>query len=217
MKKFLDLPEARRKEIFEQTSERTGLPPSAIEKDWWVTLVLKTIFTLPFSKHIVFKGGTSLSKGWNLIDRFSEDIDLAIDRTYFGFEGDLSNEQVKKLRKTSCTFIAGEFKKELDAKLKQLGITGYNLVVQNITYSDTDPVEIELQYTSVTEKLAYILPKVLIQIGSRYQLEPFEERPIQSIVGQTFSDQEFADSVAMIPLILPKRTFLEKAFLVNGK
>jgi predicted nucleotidyltransferase component of viral defense system len=128
MKIFLDLPEARRKQIFEQTSERTGLPPSAIEKDWWVTLALKTIFELPVSEHIVFKGGTSLSKGWNLIERFSEDIDLTIDRKYFGFDGDISNEQVKKLRKASCLFGSGEFRNALDLKLKELGITGYNLI-----------------------------------------------------------------------------------------
>jgi predicted nucleotidyltransferase component of viral defense system len=215
MKNFLDLPEARRKQIFEQTSERTGLPPSAIEKDWWVTLALKTIFELPFTEHIVFKGGTSLSKGWNLIERFSEDIDLAMDRKYFGFDGDISNEQVKKLRKASCLFGSGEFRNALDLKLKELGITGYNLIAHEITNSDTDPVELELQYDSVTDKSTYILPKVLIEIGARSQKEPFEKRPIQSIVGQTFSDQNFADLPFMIPLVLPQRTFLEKAFLLH--
>ena len=215
MKKFLDLPAERRKEIFNQASVRSGLPPSAIEKDWWGTLTLKAMFMLPFSKHILFKGGTSLSKGWNLIDRLSEDIDLAIDCKYFGYEGEISNEQVKKLRKASCSFVTGEFKDALDKKLKELGIKGYNLVNQKITYSDTDPVELELQYDSVTEKSTYILPKVLIQIGSRSQVEPFEERPIQSLVGHTFNNLEFADSPLMIPLVLPKRTFLEKAFLLH--
>jgi predicted nucleotidyltransferase component of viral defense system len=71
-------------------SNTTGLPAIAIEKDWWVTLALKASFELKYSTSIVFKGGTSLSKGWNLIQRFSEDIDLAIDRKFFGFEGDIS-------------------------------------------------------------------------------------------------------------------------------
>jgi hypothetical protein len=215
MKKFLDFPATRRKEIFEQTGERTNLPPSAIEKDWWVTLALKTIFELPISEYIVFKGGTSLSKGWNLIDRFSEDIDLAIDRKYFGFESEISNEQVKKLRKVSYAFVSGEFRDDLDLKLNKLGITGYRLIAHKTENSDTDPVELELQYEPVTEKSTYILPKVLIEIGARSQIEPFEKRPIQSIVGQTFSDQVFADAPVMIPLVLPKRTFLEKIFLLH--
>jgi len=83
MKKFYNLEKSRKITIFDQVAEREGLPSAAIEKDWWVTLVLKAIFNLEFAEHIVFKGGTSLSKGWKLIDRFSEDIDLAIDRSFF--------------------------------------------------------------------------------------------------------------------------------------
>ena len=54
------------------------MPDFAIEKDWWVTLAIRAIFDLPIGKHLVFKGGTSLSKGWQLIERFSEDIDEMI-------------------------------------------------------------------------------------------------------------------------------------------
>ena len=86
---WLTLSRERRVEILNQATELTGLPAIAIEKDWWVSLCLNASFFLPYSEHIVFKGGTSLSKGWNLIERFSEDIDLAIDRDFFGFEGDI--------------------------------------------------------------------------------------------------------------------------------
>jgi hypothetical protein len=96
---WLTLSKERRIEILNQATALTGLPAIAIEKDWWVTLCLKASFFLPYSKHIVFKGGTSLSKGWDLIERFSEDIDLAIDRRFFGFEGDISKTQIGKLRK----------------------------------------------------------------------------------------------------------------------
>ncbi|MDA9262673.1 nucleotidyl transferase AbiEii/AbiGii toxin family protein [bacterium] len=102
MKAFIKLSKKEKLNIFNQVSEKKGLPSSAVEKDWWVTLALNVIFSLSYSKHIVFKGGTSLSKAWNLIERFSEDIDLAIDRKYLGFEGQLSKTQVKKLRKSNC-------------------------------------------------------------------------------------------------------------------
>ena len=73
----------------------------AIEKDWWVTLVLKAVFKSKYAKHILFKGGTSLSKCWNLIQRFSEDIDLSIEHDFLGFTEDLSKSQVKRLKRES--------------------------------------------------------------------------------------------------------------------
>ena len=71
--KFIDIPENRQREAINTVALQTGLPPSSIEKDWWVTQVLKALHTLPYAEHIAFKGGTSLSKCWNLIARFSED------------------------------------------------------------------------------------------------------------------------------------------------
>ena len=110
---WLKISEERRIEILNQASNNTGLPAIAIEKDWWITVALKASFALKYSPNIVFKGGTSLSKGWNLIERFSEDIDLAIDRKFFGFEGDISKSQIKNLRKISCEFISTTFLEDL--------------------------------------------------------------------------------------------------------
>ncbi|AXJ01998.1 Nucleotidyl transferase AbiEii toxin, Type IV TA system [Cyclonatronum proteinivorum] len=93
---WLKLLPARRVQILNNASELTGLPAAAIEKDWWVSLCLNASFNLPYSEHLVFKGGTSLSKGWGLIERFSEDIDLAIDRSFFGYHGDLSKSQINR-------------------------------------------------------------------------------------------------------------------------
>ena len=67
-----------------QANIATRIQKKNIEKDWWVTQVLKAIFALPYAEHLSFKGGTSLSKAWNIIERFSEDIDIAISREYRG-------------------------------------------------------------------------------------------------------------------------------------
>ena len=92
MNNFLQLPADKRRTIYEQVSLRLGIDdPKAIEKDIWVTGVLQAIYTLPYADKLVFKGGSSLSKIWNLILRFSEDIDLAIDRSVFGLEGGKSS------------------------------------------------------------------------------------------------------------------------------
>jgi hypothetical protein len=215
MKEWFSLTERPKKDIFNQVSIQTGLPAVAIEKDWWVTLTLKIVFSLPVAGHLVFKGGTSLSKGWNLIDRFSEDIDLALDRSFLGFQGDLSKTQVKKLRKSSCSFISGDFMKDIESKLQELNIPNVSLTVQDFNDSDTDPLVIELNYKALTDQSAYIQPRVLIEIGSRSLIEPFEERDIQSLVGKQYIEQSFADSPVAIPTVLPKRTFLEKIFLLH--
>ncbi len=203
-----------RREIFGETGKRTGLPATAIEKDWWVTLALKLVFSSEFRDHFVFKGGTSLSKGWNLIDRFSEDIDLALDPGLLGFEGDLSKTQVKKLRKASCSFISEKYAKVLALRIEELEIPHLSLQVREFKDSDQDPMVLELGYKSLTSDANYLKPKVLIEISARSMIEPHEKREIKSIIGGTFPQQNFTDSPFAIPLVVPSRTFLEKAFLL---
>lgn len=215
MKVFIKLSKKEKLNIFNQVSEKKGLPSSAVEKDWWVTLALNVIFSLSYSKHIVFKGGTSLSKAWNLIERFSEDIDLAIDRKYLGFEGQLSKTQVKKLRKASCSFIGSEFYKDINDALIKLGVTDYELVVQETKDSDTDPLVIELRYKSLTETSDYLRPRVLIEVGARSLMEPVENKVIISMVSEVFRELPFAETEIIIPVVSPKRTFLEKIFLLH--
>ena len=78
----------------------SGINRLAIEKDWWVTVTLKALFQTDCRDSLIFKGGTSLSKGFNIIERFSEDIDLAISHTFFGIES-TSKSQREKLRKVA--------------------------------------------------------------------------------------------------------------------
>lgn len=132
MNKFLhlpqwfQLPEETKIRLFTETSRKIGLPSSsAAEKDWWVVHTLAVIFSLESSKALIFKGGTSLSKGWNLIDRFSEDIDLALDRAFLGFAGELSKQNIKKLRRKSYQFITEVFTEELKNKFAELGSKEY--------------------------------------------------------------------------------------------
>ena len=137
---WLTLSKKRRIEILNQATELTGLPSVAIEKDWWVTMALNASFSLPYSKNIVFKGGTSLSKGWNLIERFSEDIDLAIDRKFFGFDGDISKTLIKYLRKQSCELMSTIFFADLSKILTEWkAIDDCKLIDQPVKDSDKDP------------------------------------------------------------------------------
>ena len=213
---WLTLSKERRIEILNQATELTGLPSVAIEKDWWVTMVLNASFSLPYSKNIVFKGGTSLSKGWNLIERFSEDIDLAIDRKFFGFDGYISKTQIKNLRKQSCEFISTSFLADLTKILTEWkAIDECKLIAQPVKDSDKDPQVIEIQYNSVIDTSEYLPQRVLIEVSSRSLMEPIEERQINSILSENFPQQNFATFPFAIPTVLPQRTFLEKVFLLH--
>lgn len=79
-------PESERAALFRETGARKGLAPLLIEKDFWAVWTLKRVFEVR-GRRILFKGGTSLSKVFGLIRRFSEDIDLSFDRREFGFSG----------------------------------------------------------------------------------------------------------------------------------
>jgi predicted nucleotidyltransferase component of viral defense system len=105
MIKWLSIPEATKRNAYVQIAEQTGMSAFAVEKDWWVVQTIAIIFEMDVAKHLVFKGGTSLSKAWKLINRFSEDIDLSINRDFFGFSGELSRSKRTKLRKTASEYI----------------------------------------------------------------------------------------------------------------
>ena len=101
MENIVKLSADDRKEMFQEAAYRKEMPPAIMEKDFWVCWVLKKIFADEYLSNIMlFKGGTSLSKVFKVIERFSEDIDIVINREYLGFAGVLSNRHIRKgLRK----------------------------------------------------------------------------------------------------------------------
>jgi predicted nucleotidyltransferase component of viral defense system len=201
--------------IFKEVADSLGLPATAVEKDWWVTQTLQLIFTTEIAPHTVFKGGTSLSKAWGLIDRFSEDIDLALDRKFLGFGDEMNPSQVKKLREHSFTYISKKIYPILQTTFQDAGFSEVSLQLRETTSNDQDPLIIEVNYPGITGTSVYIQPRVLIEIGSRSLIEPFTEKEFGSLVGEHFKGRVFADGNISIPTVNPERTFLEKIFLLH--
>jgi predicted nucleotidyltransferase component of viral defense system len=103
---FNDLSKKERLELYQVAHDNSGLSKIIIEKDWWVTAVLRALFSLPYAEILSFKGGTSLSKCYNLIERFSEDIDIAVCRDFLGYGGTLSKTQINdKSRLQGCIAV----------------------------------------------------------------------------------------------------------------
>ena len=93
MDAFLAMVPGERRQICAVVAGELGLNPASVEKDFWVCWTLRELFSLQgIGRHLTFKGGTSLAKGWKLIERFSEDIDVVIDREALGFDGERSPE-----------------------------------------------------------------------------------------------------------------------------
>ncbi|MEI7502498.1 MAG: nucleotidyl transferase AbiEii/AbiGii toxin family protein [Paludibacter sp.] len=218
---WLKLTDRTKRNIFEETAAAIGLPnAAAVEKDWWVVRTLELIFKSSIAQNTVFKGGTSLSKAWGLIERFSEDIDLALDRSFLGFnktDTEMTNSQVSKLRKNSQKFVTETFLPEMQLLFAEAGFKDVTLKLGEIKNDDDDPITIEVYYTSVTEPIEYIQPRVLIELGSRSLIEPCTERDFKSLVGEQYAGRDFADENITIPTVNPERTFLEKIFLLHER
>ena len=203
--------------MFTQAGVQRGMQPFAIEKDAWVTLVLRMLFSSELYPHIVFKGGTSLSKVYGLIERLSEDIDLSINRGYLGFDGELTKGLIRKLRRRSHDFSLNALPEILRNGFSNYGVDEslYNITVPNTQISDQDPEIVHVEYISVFEEEEYLKNRVLIEIGARSLNEPFEERSIGSIVDTVFESREFIEEPFQVRTIIPEKTFLEKLILLH--
>lgn len=215
MRKFHQLPNETKERIYKNTGEKNNLPAHAVEKDWWVAQTLSILKNTEIGEHLVFKGGTSLSKAWDVIERFSEDIDLTVDRIFFGFEGELGKTQRTNLRKAAKKYITETLVPELIEAFEEASLKDAKIELGEIKSSDQDPVIINVNYPALIESPGYIQPRVQIEIGCRSLREPFEDRPIQSIVDSTYPKADFKQDPFTIPTVLPERTFLEKVFLLH--
>jgi len=212
---WLNLTAEERYFYINETSQKNGLPFQSVEKDWWVTHTLSVIFSMKYAKSLIFKGGTSLSKAWNVIERFSEDIDLALDREFLGFVGDISKTQISKLRYASYKFLTEKFTPELQQKFNELSFTDVLIKYREIENHDQDPLIIEIYYPKLTEKTVYLRPGVLVEIGSRSLKEPFSPCKFKTLISENYNNKAFADSEITIPTVNVERTFLEKVFLLH--
>ena len=214
---WLNLPIDKQQELFKQLSFKTGIQPQAIEKDAWVTLVLRIIFNSEIAEHLIFKGGTSLSKAYRLIKRFSEDIDIAVNREFLGFSDELTKGQIRKLRRKSHSFVLNEMPNIITREFASHNIDShlFEINVENTKISDQDPEIIKITYQSVFNELSYIPRRVLIEIGARSLIEPSELKEIKSIIDENYPESIFTETPFLVRTVIPEKTFIEKMILLH--
>jgi len=192
MNAFIQLSSEERNLYCRQAAEKmeVPLPAAVIEKDFWVCWILNLLNEIPELKgNITFKGGTSLSKAWSLIERFSEDIDIAINRKVFGqepphgAENATSNTQRKirleELENKNAAFTTDILLPSLFNKIaSHLNPNEFSLK----PIQKGNEVNIEFEYPGTLKNdLGGLLPVVLIELVPRADEFPNEERKITSI------------------------------------
>lgn len=216
-----DIPE-HRDEAFGQAASELGIAKAIVEKDFWVCWSLQHLFALPFfGDHLIFKGGTSLSKAYDVIHRFSEDVDLSLDRAQLGFGGDRDPENpdlssgkrkslLQDLQDAAEATVAGPLLGEINVAFSASLEQPFSLAID-----EGDPQTVLFAYPSLrADSDRYIQPVIRFEFGARGAQLPAEQRPIVSYVQQAFPDLPGLNSVDVRTLGI-ERTFWEKATILH--
>ena len=226
MKNIARLPKEERLILFRNTAANCGLSEGIVEKDFWVCWTLDYLFhQSPWTKHLAFKGGTSLSKSFDLIHRFSEDIDLILnwrllESAQKGPWAQRSKNQQDKLNKAlnaeTEVFLREQFVPRLQEDFAQLLVDEFQIEVD----------EHETQTVNFTYPKLFgedsILPMVRLEIGALAAWTPTTQSEIISYAAQQYG-RIFQNPSTSVLTVMPERTFWEKvtilhkeAFRTNG-
>lgn len=225
MEAFLKLTPADQLDAYVEVNRAMGLDAASVEKDFWVCWTLRELFSAPgVGDHLTFKGGTSLSKAWKLIERFSEDIGIIVAKEVLGFGGDAAPDRApcNKQRKVrladlmdACrTWVQGTLQPALASRIREvLGDTDWQLAV------DPDMPDgqcLLFHYPTVfpASASAYVRPVVKIELGARSDDWPHVDKSIQPYVTEHFSALD-PDASCVVRVLAAERTFWEKACLLH--
>jgi hypothetical protein len=213
------------RDAFTVVAERKGVLPMVVEKDFWITWCLHKLFSLQLPVSMVFKGGTSLSKGFNLISRLSEDCDVTLNRADLGFVEDKDpmfassrkkrDKLLDELKQVCNNFVTVDLQQALKESMQgDLGGETWELG------PDEDPQSLRFHYPQVLSESGYgtqgyVRRSVLLEFGVRGNIYPTEDRHIKSYIAEAFDG--FDNDVTTIPCLSPLRTFWEKATLLHAE
>lgn len=206
--------------LFRATGAHRKTTPAVAEKDFWVCWVLARLFPAPEAQpSLLFKGGTSLSKAYGAIARFSEDIDLSLDPALFGEPLDeaprLSGTQRRRLFDrvvlAGRAYLAGVLLPRLREEFAAvLGEEGWALDV-----SGENPDALVFAYPLATDRSGYVPQRLLLEFGVRSERDPWEPREVRPYAADAVPEA-FATPAVEVPTLTLGRTFWEKATLLHA-
>ena len=222
---YLELSAKDQKDILQTAATKLGREISVLEKDVWVCWALQALFSMPDRHPMVFKGGTSLSKAYDIINRFSEDIDITIDYRSLEdknyphypekvkpFDPGTSKNQKKqyseRLKKYVRDYAQERVKPYLQSELDKLPTK------KEHTIEVIKDEQIRVQYPPVAEYSdEYLKSEILIELGGRNAIDPKETHEIRPYIASTAEGISYPSS--RVDVLSPERTFWEKATLIH--
>lgn len=211
---FFDLSQDDRREALEYARAKTGRPTHLLEKDLWVVWTLRALFESPLSADLTFKGGTSLSKAYKIINRFSEDIDLTYDirkliPDLIGDGGDLPASRSQAGRWTQAVrhrlpdWIKANVQPVIDASL------AHERLDARIELAGQENDKLLLHYPALARGTGYVPPVVALEFGGRATGEPHQVLPVVCDMDGHLPDVSFPTATPLVMSVA--RTFWEKA------
>jgi len=223
---YLSLPPKDQKEILQSAAIQLGRKESVLEKDVWVCWVLETMFSIPGAHPMAFKGGTSLSKIYDIIDRFSEDVDITLDFQQFDdtdynkypenfdpFANGVSKRQIsqysERLKSYVKSYVINVVVPHIQSKLDELPTKDVHSIK-----IDESGEKIWLSYPSVTEQSdEYLKANILIELGGRNVIDPNETHSVTPYIASITKGVSYP--MGKVVVLSPERTFWEKATLIH--
>ncbi|HWK69478.1 MAG TPA: nucleotidyl transferase AbiEii/AbiGii toxin family protein [Burkholderiaceae bacterium] len=211
---FFELSKEDQREALEYARAQSGRPAHLLEKDIWVVWALHALFDSPLKDDLTFKGGTSLSKVYKIIDRFSEDIDLTYDirkliPDLLGDDGELptsrsqANKWTKVVRNRLPDWITNEVLPVLQQALKR------NNLEAQIELGGQDNDKLLLRYPALMQGTGYVAPVVTLEFGGRATGEPHQIHEVACDIAEHIPDIAFPTASPLVMSV--SRTFWEKA------
>jgi len=228
MLEFAKLPITERAPYFVEAANRRHLTPLIVEKDFWVCFALRVLFSTPeLADKFVFKGGTSLSKVFGIIKRFSEDVDLSVDPDWLGFAGDNRPEAAKsrsqfekrwkELNAACATAVDQKVRPALEYAIQDvLGPLrgGAAYLVFHLDDQTHSPVLTFHYPTTEQAGSGYVQPQVKLELGSLTDQRPVGDHTVTPWVAEEFPTLFTAPACCVVALEI-ERTFWEKATILH--
>lgn len=224
---FLDLPEIQRRRAIQESAARRGISPVIIEKDYWVCYLLSILFSCEFAEGLVFKGGTSLSKVFGAINRFSEDIDLSLSPELLNLpEPGTSRHQANKWMsraEAACTAMVRDcivpaLSQQLEKALSTARDIDRNLerIEFQIDSQSNSPVLLFHYPTILPSGFEYLKRSVKLEFGSLTEQRPTGRHQVFTWLSDAFP-QLFSDWNCEVVALEIERTFWEKATILHAE
>ena len=215
--RYQDLSGDDRRDAMEVAGRSSGHQAHLLEKDVWVVATLSVLFDAPFAGHLTFKGGTSLSKVWRAIQRFSEDVDITYDIRAFAPDlvsgaGDEALPPTRSQEKSWTRAIRSrlvEWVREEACPFVAEGIARAGFVGKVRAEADS----LFINYEPLFEQTSFVRPEVKVEFGARSTGEPHKKVPIACDATPYLPDLVFPQ--ASPNAMLAERTFWEKATAVH--